>query len=140
MSREFPSDEALKTYLKEHPHADKSKHTVKPTEEEAKKKKDEGAQKWDAEFSQALKDHGISQNQVKNWAEKTKKDLDKELPGSHGEKSRKEDRSKEFDKDLRNRFHEEGIPEDHVKKWIEQQKKELGLTASQTYDYDYRRR
>jgi hypothetical protein len=31
---EFPTDKALKTYLKEHPHADPSRHTVKETERE----------------------------------------------------------------------------------------------------------
>jgi hypothetical protein len=37
---EFPTEEALKKYLKEHPDADKSKHTVKKTKEKESKGKD----------------------------------------------------------------------------------------------------
>ena len=35
---EFPTDEALKKYLKDHPDADKSKHSVKKKEEGSSEK------------------------------------------------------------------------------------------------------
>jgi hypothetical protein len=38
---EFPTDEALKKYLKDHPDADRSKHTVKKDEGGSKSKKSE---------------------------------------------------------------------------------------------------
>jgi hypothetical protein len=42
LSREFPSDEALKKYLHDHPKADKSKHTVKKPSGGGDGKSDDG--------------------------------------------------------------------------------------------------
>lgn len=39
VAREFPSDKALKEYLREHPQADRSKHTVSEGKEETKEEK-----------------------------------------------------------------------------------------------------
>ena len=39
MATEFPSDKALKEYLREHPQADRSKHTVSDGKEEAQPEK-----------------------------------------------------------------------------------------------------
>jgi hypothetical protein len=54
---EFPSEDALKAYLKSHPDADRSKHTVKKVTEYEKVK-------------QYLKDHG--DKVVKQLREKTR--------------------------------------------------------------------
>lgn len=48
-AREFPTDDALKQYLHDHPAADKSKHTVKKTEDpKSPKKEEKGKDKADA--------------------------------------------------------------------------------------------
>lgn len=53
-AREFKSPEALNTYLKEHPHADKNKHHVK--KDEGGGKKDEGTKKKEPSIEDALRD------------------------------------------------------------------------------------
>jgi hypothetical protein len=129
LSREFPSDAALKKYLQEHPKADKGKHTVKPTKEQKDQARTKEREKEDAEFSQALrqtlKDKGVSEKSVHNWIDKEKTKLHEETPGNYGKKEKAEKAEKEFADDLHEMLRQKGISNEQAKKWVEEEKKKL---------------
>lgn len=67
IAKEFPSQEALQEYLKKHPNADKSKHTVNKDDDDTKKLK-ENLKNW----------QGIQKGQEKSKADKEKRDEKKD--------------------------------------------------------------
>ncbi len=131
LSREFPTDEALKKYLQDHPKADKSKHTVKPTKEQKDEARSKERDREDAEFSQALrktlKDKGVSENAIHTWIDKEKAKLDETAPGDYGKKEKAEQAEREFGNDLRKMLRDKGISTDDAKKWVEEEKKKLAM-------------
>ena len=84
VSKEFPSSEALKNYLREHPKADKSKHHVKPEGKPEATNKDDDyfKSKWEKALSERLgrpatkADLDIIKGQMREFVkkEKTKED------------------------------------------------------------------
>lgn len=83
VSREFPTEEALKEYLAKHPKADKSRHRVKKQDGETKPSKPEEKGGFEGQWGEALSrqlgrpatkdDLDVLRGQMKEFVQKEKK-------------------------------------------------------------------
>ncbi len=117
LATEFPSQEALDKYLKEHPKADKSKHTVKKEDGEEREREDSptGAEEDDDERSERLHMYRSE------WAEMLDSGEDPtNLLKEHAEsRGRREDKAQELYKEVKKRRDNDEISDDDFNEFDE---------------------